>query len=110
MSLSRSAALARISRQLHDAEKTTDLALKAAADLMSTLIDARSGDDVAPHTGQRALIRLARAQAAILDGSSDIFRVHDIMANIGKEMAIFEEAQPTRPAALVDADNVRRVA
>ena len=60
MSMPLPAATARIARQLRDAETKTDAALLAAAELMTTLIHARSNPAIAVHTGQRALHRLAR--------------------------------------------------
>lgn len=110
MSLTPSSAFARISRQLRDAELKTDAALLAAADLMSSLVRARGVADVAPHKGQLALIRLARAQQSIIEGSTDIFRVHDAMAGIGKEMGLFDESTPTEPLKGFDDQADRQAA
>ena len=58
MPLDRNAATARIARQLKTAEKQADDAMLALSELMSTLLRARAGADVVPHTGQAALLRL----------------------------------------------------
>ena len=110
MSLTPSSAFARISRQLRDAELKTDAALLAAADLMSSLLRARAVADVAPHKGQHALIRLARAHQSIIEGSSDIFRVHDVMAGIGTELGLFDESTPTDPFKAIDDQSDQKAA
>ncbi len=110
MTLTPSVAFARISRQLHETEKKTDAALLATAELMSSLVQARAVADVTPHTGQQALIRLVRAQQSIIEGSNDIFRVHDVMAGIGKEMGLFDESTPTDPFKAIDDRSDRQAA
>ena len=110
MSLTPSSAFARISRQLRDAELKTDAALLAAADLMSSLVQARALADVAPHKGQQALIRLVRAQQSIIEGSNDIFRVHDVMSGIGQEMGLFDESTPTDPFKGIDDQSDQKAA
>jgi hypothetical protein len=103
MSFDRTAATARIARQLKQAECKTDEALLALSELMSTLVRARSSTDVVPHTGQNALIRLAQAQRSLIDGGSDLFRVHDAMSSIGLELGVLDEPNSTPPSGLVEA-------
>ena len=103
MSLDSSLATARIARQLKQAECKTDEALLALSELMSTLVRARSSTDVVPHTGQGALIRLAQAQRSIIDGGSDLFRVHDAMSSIGRELGVLDEPNSTPKFGLVEA-------
>lgn len=110
MSLDLNTATARIARQLRDAEQATDQAIIKSAELMATLVKARADSGVVVHTGQRALIRLVRAQQALVDGSSGIFRVHDEMAGIGKTLGIFDEPNSTPPSKLVAADLDSRAA
>lgn len=107
MSLDRSAATARIARQLKQAEAKTDEALLALSELMSTLVRARSATEVVPHTGQSALIRLAQAQRSIIDGGSDLFRVHDVMSSIGLELGVLDEPNSTPPSGLAEAGGER---
>ena len=109
MSMPISAATARIARQLRDAESKTDAALLAATELMATLIQARSNPAVSVHTGQRALHRLARAQQSIIEGSSDIFRVHDEMSTIGREMSLLDENGSTPSSGLLDVEPLDQV-
>ncbi len=104
MNLPASAATARIARQLNIAEKKTDEALLAASELLSSMLRARSNPDVVVHTGQKALIRLVRAQQSILNGSSDIFRVHDEMSSIGRELCLLDEEGITEGSGLHEVD------
>jgi len=107
--LDRNAATARIARQLKDAEAKVEEALLASSELFSTLIRARAAAD-SPHTGQSALIRLAQAQRSILDGSSDLFRVHDVMSSIGREMGVLDEPNSTPPSGLLESDSRKAAA
>ena len=108
MSLTIAAAAARIRRQLRDAESKADAALQASSSLMATMIDARSIDGVEVNVGQKAIIRLAKAQQAFVDGTSDLFRVHDEMVRIGREMGIMDEETPA--SGLIEDDMVRKAA
>jgi hypothetical protein len=110
MSMPLPAATARIARQLRDAETKADAALLAATELMATLIQARSNPAVAVHTGQRALHRLVRAQQSIIEGSSDIFRVHDEMSTIGREMCLLDEDGSTPKSGLLEVEPTEHVA
>ena len=98
------AATARIRRELLDAETKVDEALVAAAKLMQSLVLARQNPELAANTGQKALIRLVRAQQSIVNGSSDMFRVHDEVGNLAREMAIVDEPGITRGSGLTDDD------
>lgn len=95
MTLTTTAATARIRRQLADAEAKVDQAMVATSELMASLISARAAADVPPHTGQAALLKLAGAQRSLLEGSSNIFRVHDAVSAIGVEYGILDEAGST---------------
>lgn len=108
MSLTKAAAAVRIRRLLRDAETKADAALQASSALMTTMIDARAIDGVEVNLGQTAIIRLARAQQAFVDGTSGLFRVHDEMVRIGREMGIMDEETPA--SGLSDDDMVRKAA
>lgn len=102
MSITRSAAAARIARSLRDAELKTDAALLAASELMSNLLLARQDPELTRHTGQDTLIRLVKAQSSLLQGSTDIFRVHEGVAKIGVELGILDEPEATRPLGIAE--------
>ncbi|MEZ5743638.1 MAG: hypothetical protein R3D89_07905 [Sphingomonadaceae bacterium] len=107
MTLTTSAAAARLSRELADLENTFDNTILASAKLMQTMILARQNPDVTVHEGQKAIIRLARAQQAAIDGASDVFRVHDELASIARERCIMDEPGLTEPSGLAKADDLR---
>lgn len=90
----------RIARELRETEAKLDDALFASAKLLQTMLTARRNPEVEVHTGQAALMRLVRAQQNIVDGSSDIFRVHDEMLRVNREMAIMDEDDITNPSGL----------
>ena len=110
MSIPKSAAAARIRTQLRDAEAKFDEALLASANLMATMVLARANPEVEVHTGQKALLRLAQAQRSMLNGSSNLFRVHDELVVIGRELAILDEPSPTSPSRLADDDRLDEAA
>lgn len=110
MSIPTSAAAARIRTQLRDAEAKFDEALLASANLMATMVMARANPAVEVHTGQKALLRLAQAQRSMLNGSSNLFRVHDELVGVGRELGIFDETSPTSPSAISDSDRLDEAA
>lgn len=110
MALDMHSATARISRQLRETEQAADTAMLKSAELMATLIRARVESEVVVHTGQSALIRLVKAQQLFVDGSSQVFRVHDEMSKIGQEMGLFDEPNSTPPSGLDESDQISRVA
>lgn len=72
---------------------------------MTTLVRARAAAGVVPHTGQAALIRLASAQRSIIEGSNDVFRVHDVMSTVGRELGVLDENGSTPSFALGEVGN-----
>ncbi|MFM2273527.1 MAG: hypothetical protein RL702_2592 [Pseudomonadota bacterium] len=95
MSLDRSAATARIARQLKHAEAQADDALIALSELMTTLLRARASTGVAPHSGQVAIMRIVEAQRSFVGGSNDLFRAHDVMSSIGRELGVLDHPDST---------------
>lgn len=94
-----------IRTQLRNAEALADETLVALAELQKTMLKARSNPDVVPHTGQQALIRLARAQSQIVNGMSDLFRVHDEMSKIGVEHGLMDHEGSTPQTGFLDDDS-----
>lgn len=76
-----------IKRDLPQTEASVDQALVSVADLMSTLVQARIDAGVPASTGQVAIRRLAKAQMALVDASSDVLRVHGELKKVGREYA-----------------------
>jgi len=79
-----------IKRDLPQAEASVDQALISVSDLMSTLVQARLDAGVPAATGQVAIRRLAKAQMALVDASSDVLRVHGEMIKVGREYAGYD--------------------
>jgi hypothetical protein len=102
MTMTLETAALRIGRELRAAEEKVDEALLASARLMTELLTARQHPDVVVHEGQKALIRLAQAVNQLVAGGSNIFRVHDEIGAIGREMGVMDEQ--TKRTGLSDDD------
>lgn len=101
MSMNLSAATARISRQLPEAELSLDSALIAATRLMETMLLARySGRDageVRAFAGQAAIMRLARSQRSLIESQNDMIRVHRELLSVGREVKAIDDEDGTCP-------------
>lgn len=86
MSITISAAAARISRQLPEAELSLDSALLASARLMESMLLARQADGMELFAGQTALMRLAKTQRTLIESQNDMMRVHEELRGIGQEI------------------------
>jgi hypothetical protein len=107
MTLTTSAASVRIAREIREAEAKFDDALLATSKLMATMILTRQTSDIGVNTGQKAIIRLVRAQQHIVDGTSDMFRVHDELVAVSRELGIMDEDELTTGSGLTDLDVAR---
>ena len=110
MSYSPQTAQIQIARELRAVEDAANDAIAKAAALMSTLASARADTGVVVHTGQKALIRLAEAQKDFVSASSNIFRVHDEMSGIGREMGLLDEEGSTPKFGLAAVDKAELAA
>jgi hypothetical protein len=108
MSLTLPVVVARLRREVSNAESAFDAALLSSAAVQQTIIAARAELDVPVHTGQQALLRLQRAQAQLLAAQNDLFRAHDELARIGETMTGEEEYTP--PSGLDSDEPELRVA
>ena len=82
---------AQIGRELPETELSVDQALVSVSELMATLVQARINTGVPAATGQLAIRRLAKAQSALVDASTDVLRVHDELKKVGREHANWDE-------------------
>lgn len=72
--------MARIRKQIRDAEAKADESLIAKLELMTSLLRARQVEAMpAPHVGQDAIIRIGRAVQSDISSASDIFRSHNAL-------------------------------
>jgi hypothetical protein len=94
----------RITRDLREAEFALDEALLRQSRLLSTMVHARRETGVAPYTGQDALMRLVRSQAAMLNAGGELARVHGRLNDIQVEMVIGNDPKPTPAFGLSDSE------
>lgn len=87
MSMKIKLAADQIQHELPQTEASVDQALISISDLMSTLVQARLDTGVPAATGQVAIRRLAKAQMALVDASTDMMRVHGELKKVGREHA-----------------------
>ena len=101
------AAAPRIASQLRNTEEHADAALAMVSELLSTLIHARANPEIPVHAGQKAIIRLTKAQQALVEASTEVFRAHDEIAQIGREMGLFDEPGLTKGSGLNESHSLR---
>lgn len=80
-------AVARLSREVPNAETSLDDALMSVSSLMLSMVQARKETGVPPSTGQATIVRLAKAQMSLVSVSSDVLRVHSDLAQFAKTYA-----------------------
>lgn len=76
MSMNRTVAQVRITRELQEAEASLNEALLRQSALFATLVSARRDVGAAPFQGQDILMRLVRSQQSLLGAGGDLARVH----------------------------------
>lgn len=77
-------AAARIAREVPATEACLDDALIQVSTLIRTVVQARRDTGVAASTGQATIARLAKAQMALLNASSDILRAHKDLSGLAQ--------------------------
>ena len=98
MPMTTTIAAARLGREVPEAEAKLDDALMALSSLMSTMVVARRDTGVTAATGQVALVRLAKAQMALIEAQNDMLRVHGELVKVGRETGmgdLHEECKET---------------
>lgn len=103
MSMNRTVAQLRITREIQDAELALNEALLRQSSLFTTLVAARRDTGAAAFTGQDALLRLAKSQQSLLSAGGDLARVHSRLLEINREtMGGVDDCPP--PAGFVTAN------
>ncbi len=92
-----------IRTQLRHTESLGDELMVNAFELGKRLLAARANPDVAPHIGQKAMIRLVSAQQSMVDACNDLFRVHDELSKVGVETGVMDTPGTTPNSALDDS-------
>jgi hypothetical protein len=86
-----------VRNELRKTEAAFDEALIQSSRLMQRVVQARQNPALNPNAGQSAIIRLSRAQQQVIDGSSDVFRVHAELSKVARELGIRDEPGTTVP-------------
>jgi predicted amidohydrolase len=82
---------ARLQLEIPQTETRIDDALIAVSSLMASIVTARRDATGVPATrGHATILRLAKAQVALVDVSGDILRVHGDLVDIGRETAGYD--------------------
>src|SRR5688572_22265578 len=87
----------RIVRDINAAEKALDEALLRHSSLFTTMVSARRETGAAPFTGHEALLRLTKAQQALLEAGGNLARVHGSLLDVQREMGAGDECPPDEP-------------
>lgn len=91
MSIEVNLTAARLARDVPAAETRIDDALIAVSSLMASVVAARRDTTGVPATkGHAAIQRIMKAQVALVTVSSDIYRVHGDLVDIGRETAGYD--------------------
>jgi hypothetical protein len=103
-------ALARISRQVPEAEASLDDALISVSSLITTLVQARKDTGVPAATGQATLARLAKAQLSLVTVGNDVLRAHKDLAKIAEVHAGMDLHECPKTAGIAEGGSLRSVA
>ena len=94
MSMTVPVAQMRIARDISAAEKALDEALIRHSSLFTTMVSARRETGSSPFTGHEALLRLAKAQQALLEAGGNLARVHGSLLDVQKEVCGADDCPP----------------
>lgn len=85
----------RLRSLIRSAEAKADDALLAKAELLAGCLRARQLENHdAPHLGQKAIIRLVTAIDRDVEAANNLFRTHDELVQVGREMGGRNEETP----------------
>ena len=102
MSMNVPVAQMRIVRDINAAEQALDEALIKHSSLFTTMVSARRETGSAPFTGHEALLRLAKAQQALLEAGGNLARVHGSLLDVQKEVCGADECPPDEPTGQLE--------
>lgn len=91
-------AAARLRREVAEAEAALDHAYARVAAVTQTIVAARGDCDVPAHAGQSALVRLQGVLGKLTGAQHDMFRSHDTLTRIGRE--VMGPDEPYKPSYL----------
>jgi hypothetical protein len=105
MSMNKTIAHLRISRELAEAEAALDEALLRQSSLLSTMVTARRDTGVGHAMGQDALLRLVKSQQTLLSAGGELARVHSRLLEIGQSFDVVragDDCPPPEPVGISD--------
>ena len=100
MSMTSQVATARITRELREVEDALDQALARKAALIQTMMQARLDTEAPAYSGQVAMMRLGRAQQALISARGEVIRAHDDLFKLGQERGDIIDGEKPDPEAL----------
>lgn len=101
MTMTKTNAAARLAREVPTAERAIDEALLATNAVLQTMLTARADGTVPAHAGQLAMAKLIQSQKALVEASTDFMRVHQELANLGREMMVADYGDCPPPSAVL---------
>lgn len=107
--LTKQTAALRIQRELAEAEVAADDLFAKIAALGSTMATARTQVGVKSRTGQKAFMRLARAQESISSATTDLHCVHGELSKINRKIRAMpdENGECPKENPFTTAEHVR---
>lgn len=113
MSMNRTVAQVRITRELQEAEASLNDALLRQSALFSTLVSARRDTGASPFEGHEILLRLVRSQQSLLGAGGDLARVHSGLLQLAGDRsansdgAVSMRIEECPPPAGIQSDTVQ---
>jgi hypothetical protein len=89
-----------IRKGLRQTEGAIDDALLETTTLMQVMLRARQNPDLAPHAGQKSIMRLTAAMQQQVRAANNVFRVHDEMSQIGVAFGVIDHSGSTPQSGL----------
>jgi hypothetical protein len=103
MSMTVPVAQMRIVRDINAAEQALDEALIRHSSLFTSMVSARRETGSDPFTGHEALLRLAKAQQALLEAGGNLARVHGALLDVQREMNVGDECPEDGPTGQLES-------
>ena len=97
-----------ISQTMPATEACLDDALISMSSLIKAVVQARQITGVSPSTGQGTIVRLAKAQMALVSVSNDVLRAHKDLASLAQVHAGMDLHEC--PSAELQSGNVTKLA
>jgi hypothetical protein len=86
-----------IRNEVRKTEAAMDEALLQSTRLMQRMIQGRQNPGIRVDIGQDAIARLLNAQLQIVDGASEIFRVHSELSRVARDIGMSKDDDDTVP-------------